>query len=986
MISHCQKCQKPISPTTTHCEHCSSSLLDFESRLQQATELIEKEDYPAALRQLNGVIVDAPSSRLAECYAVRGFAQLKSLNFVRAEEDCTEAIGLNWDQSQTYVWRAAARGEQNKWRLAFDDLDRACEIGGPLRDQYFGLMESLAATASEFFRDQIAAGNGSAQLFFERGWIYLRCGKYQKAERDFQHALREQPHHPWASVGMAELRLHQRETTGVRELCDAGVLGDKSCRRRALQIRAELNFQAGDNALAKQDLDQLAEMAGSIAQEIVETARLRSRLGDHVSAIDQLNQVLEQSPEHQLAWLVRGDCYQEIRNYGLAIIDYTRYLEFFPKDVAALVRRAKMYLATKRWVGAHADLERAIGIDETDFEAHLVLSKLHLEENCLDQALNQCRLAVHLDNQRSEGFAVLATIYNRLCDYGNAIEEFSRSIELAQQLDEKSQYRYLRGIAYYELGDFEKALQDLNRASLDRPNHAGSWIWKAATCARLEAWTDTILGLQQAILVRPSASEQYQKLGRPVAERAIEFFNQQQQRGYSKPDLFRNRALASQFLDLHAEAIQDYSIALKHDSDDVETLIRRGQAFTCLGDTSAAIKDFTNIILQDKHNHRARYCRAIANLADGNLEAAKKDLQKAIQTAPDQPRYYNLLGELWQKLGAGPAAIAAFDRAILQDPTNPLTYRRRGMAHLSLGQHLQAIRDFSHSLELNPVQLDLLVQRGQTYLKSNQPLMAIEDFELALTNDPRLAKAYSGRAAVLLTQDRFEYALIWLTKAIHRFSDPRELSEVVFARGKVFYQMGRTSPAISDFTTVMELMVDDPKTVAAARYARGIAQIHAKQFESAARDFRKLLVLRPHAEQFRAALDWLANRNQPLPTFLQLPGSLKPPTRPPVLRNGVALSDQTIAKCKNERPFDAWIVRTPDKREYGPILLPILAAWALEGRLDLGMKLLRADWSKWKRIEKILPEITPLESLSGLIEEFPELNLGTVSSRHLAED
>ena len=289
MISQCQKCQKPLSPTATLCDFCGGSQLDFEAWLQHATDLIEREDYPAALTELNRIIGEAPAGRLAECYAVRGFAQLKSLNFVRAEEDCTEAIGLNWDQSQTYVWRAAARGEQNKWRLAFDDLDRACEIGGPLRDQYFGLMESLAATASEFFREQIANGNESAHLFFERGWIYLRCGKYQKAERDFQHALREQPHHPWASVGLAELRLHKQESNGIRELCDAGVMGDKACRRRALQIRAQLGFQTGDNAQAKQDLDQLAEMAGSVAQEVVETARLRSRLGDHVSAIDQLN-------------------------------------------------------------------------------------------------------------------------------------------------------------------------------------------------------------------------------------------------------------------------------------------------------------------------------------------------------------------------------------------------------------------------------------------------------------------------------------------------------------------------------------------------------------------------------------------------------------------------------------------------------------------------------------------------------------------------
>ena len=135
-------------------------------------------------------------------------------------------------------------------------------------------------------------------MFFERGWMYFRSGKYQKAERDFQQALRCQAHHPWASVGLAQLQMHDQQATGVRELCEAALAGDAQCRRRALILRAEVNHQQHRFQAVKQDLDALAKLAASDAKLRVECAKLRSKYGDHVTAIDELTAVLKEAPGH----------------------------------------------------------------------------------------------------------------------------------------------------------------------------------------------------------------------------------------------------------------------------------------------------------------------------------------------------------------------------------------------------------------------------------------------------------------------------------------------------------------------------------------------------------------------------------------------------------------------------------------------------------------------------------------------------------------
>jgi len=116
--------------------------LEVDLQIQLAMDYVTLGNYTSALASLNRAIVDLPPERLAECFSLRGYVQLKSLEFELAEQDCTRAINQHWEDAQTYAWRAAARGEQNKWRKAFDDLERACELAGPQRDQYLGLMDS----------------------------------------------------------------------------------------------------------------------------------------------------------------------------------------------------------------------------------------------------------------------------------------------------------------------------------------------------------------------------------------------------------------------------------------------------------------------------------------------------------------------------------------------------------------------------------------------------------------------------------------------------------------------------------------------------------------------------------------------------------------------------------------------------------------------------------------------------------------------------
>jgi len=962
-------------------EKLAESAKSANREFERGMALVEAEDFKSALAHFNRAIVIAPVERLGEFYSLRGYCHLKLSDFRRAEKDCTEAIALNCCDPQTYAWRAAARGEQLDWPSAFDDLDMACLSAGSQRDTYLELMESYAVTASEYYRKEIADGKDSASLFFSRGWVYLRCGKYDKSFRDFQLAIKLERGHPWAWTGMAKLWTEghidkstfdkfdsQTEVAAtlpdddadIIRWCSRGEQGDADCRRVALQMRSRLYRATGKLDAAKKDLQTLEDMAGDDPDALVACCELRFEMGQTMPAVTQLNQVLKANPEFQKALLLRGRCFARVKNYSLATSDLTRYHQLNPEDHASGIELANVYLATNQIENAAVQFEKAINADHCSFDAYHGFSRVFLKKDRLDVALTQCQKAISIDNRRAEAFATEAEIYLRLGDDTRGIDSYSRAVGIETNDESKAKYLYMRGAAYYSLNQFELALDDFQKSCQLRPNHAGGLVWKAAACSRLEQWTQAIVCLNRAMEIRPNAAQQYQQLGRPVAKKAIKHFNRKLLENENDIRTYRDRALANQFLSMFASSIDDLTTALELKPENADLLIRRGQVYAITGDQRSAIEDFSRAVKIDRRNHLARFYRAQARVKCGHYDRAQRDIQKAIRIDSLQPAYHHLLAKIYLQNDRLDQVVLSLDRSILLDSADVAAFKLRGDVQVRRKNYFSAVSDYTRALELDPSQTELLVLRAQTLAKGDKPRAAIEDFEMALTRDPQLPKAYSGRALALSSLGEHEYATIWLTKAFHRFKKPRDLAELLFARGKIFYQMVLYASATIDFTAVSRIMRNDPKVVAAAKYARAIARVQTGQRDLAEKDFREVLEIDPTHDPCKLALHWMANRESvELPPFLIKPICNKRPMRPPVIRSKVKMTTRP-RDWRAERQYDTWILRTLEKKEYGPIQRDVLNRWIEDGRIDFGMKLLRADWSKWQRVERVFKELKPV--------------------------
>ena len=1000
MFHRCPKCHKKIGKFSLSCADCGWSLdqelndewgtprsaqpadesADAKAKsnaalqLDTAVEAIGREDFPAALGALNAAIVDAEESCLAECYALRGYTLLKLRQFERAEQDCCTALEAGYDDDEIYAWRAAARGQLGRWREAYEDLAHARELSDE-PTEFADLMAKYYEPATNWFRQRLQqpGGEGTAQAFSDRGWVHLYAGDATKAKRDFELALQQNPHLGTAMLGTAEASVRMGQFDQAVQFCDLLIQSSKKLAAPALLLQVRAAQATGQTRTALLALQKLRGLARGNPQLLAEGARLRYQIGDFVGCLEDLNDLIAAHPA--AAWYkLRGETHAALNNPTLAIADYNAALKSEPSRATLWIKRGEMNVSLQRLDRALQDFDRAESLGSIREEIFLGRAKVFEAQRRYDEAIQQCKKAQRLVPDSPEVFALEGQIYFKQKLYNKSLDQLGRAIELAADPRRRAEYLYFRGVQHYELGDLHHAVEDLEEAHRLRPNHAGTMIWRAAVAARLEEWPQVIECLQKAIAIRPAAAEQYQTLGTPVAGRAVEYFTRRLQRQQDDADALRNRGMAFQFLGSYEAALSDFADSLRLE-DDAMVRLRRGQVHHHLRQFSAALEDFQQILGHTEHDapiyHTALYWKAKTHVAVGQLGPATEAIRQALERGAEQPAYHVLNALLLQRHGQVDDAIEALGQAIALDFTDHTSYFLRGKLHFKRRQYMKAIIDFCQSLDLNPNQPEVISWRGEAYFKAGQPNAALEDFELSLTHDPGLLKSYCGRALVLAERDQHERAIIWLTKAIHRFQQPAEWAQLLLTRGKIYYQMSRFLPAIADFSSVIQLKRHDPAARRAAYYARALALLQHGQLVAAQHELERVVAEQPDFPGAALALQWLSSGQGPRPAALHPPSKMIRPKRPPIVRGPLTI-ERNNDPWMSSPPHDGWIVRLRDaeRTEYGPVAKKLLDQWVAEGRIAADTKILRSDWDKWKRAAHVYPELGP----SQVPESSPSLD------------
>jgi tetratricopeptide (TPR) repeat protein len=185
----------------------------------------------------------------------------------------------------------------------------------------------------------------------------------------------------------------------------------------------------------------------------------------------------------------------------------------------------------------------------------------------------------------------------------------------------------------------------------------------------------------------------------------------------------------------HDEALADYTTAIRLSPPFPEIYYNRGDLRLAAGDREGALADFRYVLELDPECVEAYVSRAALYLEDGDADAAEKDILAGLGQDGSNAYLHALLGQVCTAKGDIPAAIAACDAAIAADPALQEAWACRGEAFFAAGDSEEAIISLDRALQLGE-SAALLFNRATALQSAGRLATALADLERAHELEP----------------------------------------------------------------------------------------------------------------------------------------------------------------------------------------------------------------------------------------------------------
>jgi len=264
---------------------------------------------------------------------------------------------------------------------------------------------------------------------------------------------------------------------------------------------------------------------------------------------------------------------------------------------------------------------------------------------------------------------------------------------------------------------------------------------------------------------------------------------------------------------------------------------------------------------------------AVAQVAMGNnVEKGLPVLAREVaRQRPQNPEFYSVLGEAWQRSGNLPAAVTSLEQAVqlrpasapvlrslalaLEDsgqrgraaeilwraiqlqPADPISWHRAGLLDLAAGRLPEAIANIRKAIDLDPTLPEQSRALGDALLQSGDGKAARTALEEALRTDPYDDAAWDLMGRVLTSSDPTEAFFHFERALLLRPNHAAYLHDYALA----LVRADRFDDAQQRAEAALKA---DPNLFATHELLGGLF-LRKKQFAEAAREYRRMLELQP---------------------------------------------------------------------------------------------------------------------------------------------
>lgn len=616
----------------------------------------KKGDFDRAIADCSEAIRLDPNCAYA--FALRGASYGKKGNLNKALDDCTEAIRLDPKYGHAYGVRGAVHGKKGELSKAIYDLDEAIRLEPKdavnyrnRGDVYLRKFEfdKAISDCTEAIRLEPKDPSG----YLKRAFCCAIKGQYAEAIADYDAVIKIDPNEPYFHEIRGALWVYQGDYD--RALAD-------------FQTVMRLNPQdpaATFNSKPKPPVDKKALAHGE--RQVRQMLKDRPAMGKHGEEAELLYQwaarkFAGEDLREQVNWNSTDPLPGFPCDHQPPVPGRPGFIRIHGKYTQGTAK-GKERLFEELWHGAVFELNNITGVkDFRQVQADAVAGKISQEEfiagmlNVESRAAEKTRafyirvflpwaiehgvkthprqwyVAIRSAPDENLFLAHIGKGDPHWLYYARAYDLVSLRLLISKGKDEEAQQLMAEmrkqantnkeeaeiysasGRSFAEMGNFRRAIADLNEALRLAPKHGEVYCAQGWLFCRQGDYDKAIADFAEGIRVKPALTNSakpyllyaYRKRGRSYIEK----------RKWDR-------------------AIADFSEAIRIDQTDANTYHHRGFAYLYKGDYAKAVADLTEVVRRDPEQAEAYVLRGWGYyMQEGDLDKAIADYEKAIQIKP----------------------------------------------------------------------------------------------------------------------------------------------------------------------------------------------------------------------------------------------------------------------------------------------------------------------------------------------------------------
>ena len=428
---------------------------------------------------------------------------------------------------------------------------------------------------------------------------------------------------------------------------------------------------------------------------------------DYKSAIRIMTEAINGSPTNAFLYIQRGSIYQSIGEADRAIVDYSDAIRLAPNQTYPLINRAiVLYSRKDNNEGAIADLNAALRINAKEISAWVNRGIVYRKKGDFARAVPDFDEAIKLLPPKIDPVQTKLTSDAASSPTGKATAAANQIALLAAFA------RQQRGMALYDLDQYDKAIADFTESIRLNPANAAPWVSRGWAYLRKDDFKQAISDFTDAIRAAPGMASAYMQ-----------------------------RGIAYHRTGDSDNAIADYTEAHALVPQDPLPLVNRGIVYyTKKGKFDDAIADFDRALKLNPKEISALINRGVTYRQKNDPDRALRDFNAALKLGMNTAEILKELKQADSKKNPKIAEIA--------DQVSQALYQR-GMAYIDKLEYELAIADFDNAAQLTPDDPRPLLGRGAAHLRQDEPEKAMADLNEAIRRAPNQAYVYFERGTAL---------------------------------------------------------------------------------------------------------------------------------------------------------------------------------------------------------------------------------------------